>query len=121
MTDVLVIENSNKLADLFAKSLLLTGFSVDTAVGFHEGKTKLCNHQYQVIVMNPFFRDGSADDLLEMLRNESMLSRVLVCSADQERVKRSIQEGIMAVSKPISFLHLGQLVSHMVRTAPIQA
>jgi response regulator of citrate/malate metabolism len=121
MTDVLVIENSKRLADLFAKSLLLTGFSIDTAVGFHEGRTKLYDHQYQAIVMNPFFHDGSADDLLEMLRNENMLSRVLVCSADQERVKRSIEEGIMAVSKPISFLHLGQLVSHMVRTAPSQA
>jgi response regulator of citrate/malate metabolism len=121
MTDVLVIENSEKLADLFAESLLSTGFSIDTAVGFNEGMTKLCDHQYQVIVMNPFFRDGSADDLLEMLRNENMLSRVLVCSADQERVRRSIEQGIMAVSKPISFLHLGQLVSHMVRTAPVQA
>ena len=121
MTDVLIIENSIKLADLFAKGLLSTGFRVDTAVGFHEGMTKLCDHQYQVIVMNPFFRDGSADDMLEMLRKENMLSRVLVCSADQERVKRSIEQGIMAVSKPITFSHLGQLVSHIVRTAPVQA
>lgn len=121
MTDILVIENSKKLADLFAKSLLLTGFSVDTAVGFNEGMTKLCDHQYQVIVMNPFFRDGSADDLLEMLKNENMLSRVLVCSADPERVKRSIEQGIMAVSKPITFSHLGQLINHMVRTAAVQA
>ena len=121
MTDVLVIENSKKLADLLAKSLLMTGFSVDSAVGFSEGMTKLCDHQYQAIVMNPFFRDGSADDLLEMLRNENMLSRILVCSADQERVNRSIEQGIMAVSKPISFLHLGQLVSHMVRTVAVQA
>jgi DNA-binding response OmpR family regulator len=121
MTDILVIENSKKLADLFATNLLLTGFRVDTAVGFHEGITKLCDHQYQVIVMDPFFRDGSADDMLEMLRNESMLSRVLVCSADQERVNRSIEQGILAVSKPITFLHLGQLVSHIVRTVPVQA
>ena len=121
MTDVLVIENSKKLADLFAINLLLTGFSVDTAVGFNEGMTKLCDHQYQVIVMNLFFRDGSADDMLEMLRNENILSRVLVCSADQERVKRSIEQGIMAVSKPIAFVHLGQLVSHILRTAPVQA
>lgn len=120
MTDVLVIENSKKLADLFAKSLLLTGFSVDSAVGFNEGMTKLCDHQYQAIVMNPFFRDGSADDMLEMMRNEKMLSRVLVCSADQDRVTRSIEQGIMAVSKPITFLHLGQLVSYMVRTAPVR-
>ena len=121
MTDVLVIENSKKLADLIAKSLLLTGFSIDSAVGFNEGMTKLCDHQYRVIVMNPFFRDGSADDLLEMLRNKNMLSRVLVCSADPERVKQSIEQGITAISKPISFLHLCQLISHMVRTAPVQA
>ena len=120
MTDVLVIENSKKLADLFAINLRLTGFSVDTAVGFHEGMTKLCDHQYQVIVMNPFFQDGSADNMLEMLRNENMLSRVLVCSADQERVNSSIEQGILAISKPITFVHLGQLVSHIVRTAPIQ-
>jgi DNA-binding response OmpR family regulator len=121
MTDVLVIENSEKLADICAESLLSTGFSVDSAVGFHEGMTKLRDYQYQAIVMNPFFRDGSGDDMLEMLRNENMLSRVLVCSADQERVRRSIEQGIMAVSKPISFLHLGQLVSYMIRTAPVQA
>ena len=120
MIDVLVIEHSKKLADLFATNLLLAGFSVDTAVGFNEGMTKLCDHQYQVVVMNPFFSDGSADDMLEMLRNENMLSRVLVCSSDQERVERSIEQGIMAVSKPITFLHLGQLVSHMVRTAPVR-
>ena len=121
MAEVLVIENSKKLADLFAKDLRLAGFRVDTAVGFNEGMTKLCDHQYQVIVMNPFFRDGSADDMLEMLRNENMLNRVLVCSADQERVKRSIEQGIMAVSKPIDFLHLGQLISHIASTAPVQA
>ena len=120
MTDVLVIENNRKFADILAKSLLLAGFSVDTAVGFNEGITKLCDHQYQVIVMNPFFRDGSADDLLEMLRKENMLSRVLVCSADPERVKRSIEQGIMAVSKPITSLHLGQLINHMVRTSVVQ-
>ena len=121
MTDVLVIENSQKLADILAKSLLLAGFSVDTAVGFNEGMTKLCDRQYQVIVINPFFRDGSADDLLEMLRNENRLSRVLVCSADPERVRRSIEQGILAVTKPITCLHLGQLINHMVRTAAIQA
>ena len=121
MTDVLVIENSTKLADLFAKSLLLTGFSVDIAVGFNEATPKLCDQQYQVIVMNPFFRDGSADDLLEMLRNENMLRRVLLCSADPERVKRSIEQGIMAVSKPINFLYLAQLINHIIRTAAVQA
>ncbi len=121
MTDVLVIENRQIIADLFAKSLLLIGFRVDTAVGFNDGMTKLCNHEYQVIVINPFFRDGSADDMLEILRRENMLSRVLVCSADQERVKNSIEQGIMAVSKPLTLFHLGQLVSHIVRTVPVKA
>ena len=121
MTEVLVIENSRKLAELFAKDLRLAGFRVDTAVGFIEGMTKLCDHQYQVIIMNPFFHDGSADDILEKLRSENMLSRVLVCSADQERVKQSIEQGIMAVSKPITSLHLGQLINHIVRIATVQA
>jgi len=121
MAEVLVIENSKKLAEQFAIDLRLAGFSVDSAVGFHEGMTKLCDHRYQVIVMNPFFRDGSADDMLEMLSKENMLSRVLVCSADQERVKRSIEQGIMAVSKPIDFLHLGQLIRHIVSTAQVRA
>jgi response regulator of citrate/malate metabolism len=104
-----------------SKSLLLAGFSVDTAVGFNEGMTKLCDHQYQVILINPFFRDGPADDLLEMLRNDNRLGRVLVCSADPERVRRSIEQGIMAVSKPVTFLHLVQLINHMLRTAAVQA
>jgi DNA-binding response OmpR family regulator len=116
-----VIENSKKLADIFAKGLLLTDFRIDTAVGFHEGMIKLCAHRYQAIVMNLFFRDSSADGMLEMLRKENRLNRVLVCSADQERVKRSIEQGILAVSKPIAFFHLSQLVSHIVRTAPVQA
>jgi DNA-binding NtrC family response regulator len=121
MTEVLVIENSQKIADLFAQDLRLADLRVDTAVGFCDGMTKLCDHHYQVIIINPFFRDGSADDLLEMLRKENMLTRVLVCSADQDRVKRSIEQGIMAISKPINFLHLGQLVSHIIRTAPVEA
>jgi DNA-binding NtrC family response regulator len=119
MAEVLVIENSKKIADQPAINLRLAGFRVDSAVGFHEGTAKLCHHQYQVIVMNPFFCDGSANDLLEILRKENMLSRVLVCSADQERVKRSIEQGIIAVSKPITPLLLGQLVSHIVRIAPV--
>jgi len=120
MAEVLVIENSKKIADQFAKDLRLAGFRVDSAVGFHEGTAKLSHHRYQAIVMNPFFRDGSADDMLEILRKENMLSRVLVCSADQERVKRSIEQGILAVSKPITFLHLGQLVGHIVSAASVQ-
>ena len=121
MAEVLVIENNQKLADLFAQDLRLAGFRVDTAVGFSDGITKLCNHQYEVIIINPFFRDDSADDILEMLKKENMLSRVLVCSADQERVKQSIEQGIMAVSKPITSLHLGQLINHIVRIATVQA
>jgi len=34
MADVLVIENSKKLADLFASDLMLAGFRVKTAVGY---------------------------------------------------------------------------------------
>ena len=121
MAEVLVIENSKKLAELFAKALLLAGFKVDTALGFSVGMTKLRDGQYQVIIINPFFRDGSAEDMLEILKKENMLSRVLVCSADQERVKRSIEQGILAVSKPINFLHIGQLVGHIMRTVPVRA
>jgi DNA-binding response OmpR family regulator len=121
MAEVLVIENNKKLADQLAKDLRLAGFRVDSAVGFNEGTAKLCHHKYQVIVMNPFFCDGSADDLLEILRKENMLSRVLVCSADQERVKRSIEQGILAVSKPITPLLLGQLIRHIASTAQVPA
>ena len=80
MADVLVIENSKKLADLFASDLMLAGFRVKTAVGYHEGVRLLDASTYQVIVLNPFFRDGSADDMFEKLTRDNLLDRVLVCS-----------------------------------------
>jgi len=117
MADVLVIENSKKLADMFASGLRLAGFSVKTAVGYHEGVRLLDASRYQVIVLNPFFRDGSADDMFEKLTRDNLLDRVLVCSADAERVKNCNEKGIHALMKPVQIMKLGQLVTQIARVS----
>jgi DNA-binding NtrC family response regulator len=117
MADVLVIENSKKLADLFASDLMLAGFRVKTAVGYHEGVRLLDASTYQVIVLNPFFRDGLADDMFEKLTRDNLLDRVLVCSADAERVKSCNKKGIHAVMKPVQLMKLGQLITQIARVS----
>ena len=117
MADVLVIENSKKLADLFASDLMLAGFRVKTAVGYHEGVRLLDASTYQVIVLNPFFRDGLADDMFEKLTQDNLLDRVLVCSADAERVKSCNEKGIHAVMKPVQLMKLGQLITQIARVS----
>ena len=117
MADVLVIENNKKLADLFASDLMLAGFRVKTAVGYHEGVRLLDASTYQVIVLNPFFRDGLADDMFEKLTRDNLLHRVLVCSADAERVKGCNEKGIHAVMKPVRLMKLGQLITQIARVS----
>jgi len=112
-----VIENSRMLAGLFASDLMLAGFRVKTAVGYHEDVRLLDASTYQVIVLHPFFRDGSADDMFEKLTQDDLLDRVLVCSADAERVKSFNEKGILAVMNPVQLMKLGQLVTQIARVS----
>ena len=79
--NVLIVEDEKSLADLVAKELASTGFSIDTVALLSDARRRFETRHYDGVVLDLGLPDGNGLDLLTTIRENGDGVPVLVLSA----------------------------------------
>ena len=114
--NVLVVEDHADSAKALARLLKVLGYSVDVAMGYAEGKQKVDQLPFDLLISDLTLRDGNGLDLIRHLRsNKSPIKAIALTGANTPRDQQICKDaGFDAhVAKPVDFVHLKQQIESL--------
>jgi two-component system OmpR family response regulator len=117
---ILVVEDDKKIASFFANGLLEAGFIVDHVDNGVAGLQRALRQPYDAAVVDVMLPQLDGLNLIERLREEKILTPVLILSAKRsvdDRVRGLQTGGDDYLTKPFSFSELLARVQALIRRA----
>jgi two-component system response regulator QseB len=117
---LLIIEDNIELSQTMKDGLTNGGFTVDVSNTGREGEEKAFVNQYDAILLDLNLPDKDGLDILRFLRNENILTPVVIITARDEIRQRALGLNLGAddyVLKPFEFVELSARIRAVVRRA----
>ena len=114
--NVLVVEDHPDSARALARLLKVLGYSVDVAMGYREGKQKVDQVPFDLLISDLTLKDGNGLDLIRHLRaQKSTIKAIALTGLNTPRDLQNCKEaGSDAhVAKPVDFVHLKQQIENL--------
>ena len=111
----LVIEDDQKLADIFAQALIVAGFETEIIGDGQAALERLAISIPALVVLDLQLPSVSGDKILQRIRADERLARtrVLLATADDRLAERLRKDSDMVLLKPISFSQLRDLAARL--------
>jgi CheY-like chemotaxis protein len=125
MTDaqktVLIIEDEEDAAELFAEMMRVSGFHVLKTSSSAPAIAMMTANKPDVIILDIMMPEVSGLDILRQMRTNPELSRIPVVVVSAKSMPTDIKNGMEAgastyISKPVGFLELKEAVERAVST-----
>lgn len=115
---ILVVEDSDSLREVMVRSLEKERYVVESATNYHEGLSKICDYDYDCILLDIMLPGGSGLALLQELKRQRKKDSVIVISA-----KDSVDDKITGLdlgaddylTKPFHLAELNARIKSVIR------
>lgn len=113
---VLIIEDEEDAAELFAEMMRVSGFRVLKTLTSAPAITMLADEKPDLVILDIMMPDISGLDVLRQMRGDPMLSHIPVVVVSAKGTPSDIKTGMDAgastyLTKPVGFLELKEAVS----------
>lgn len=114
---VLIIEDEEDAAELFAEMMRVSGFRVIKTSSSAPAITLLTNEKPDLVILDIMMPDISGLDILREMRGDPALATIPVVVVSAKGTPTDIKNGLEAgastyLTKPVGFLELKEAVSH---------
>lgn len=114
---VLIIEDEEDAAELFAEMMRVSGFRVIKTSSSAPAITLLTNEKPDLVILDIMMPDISGLDILREMRGDPALATIPVVVVSAKGTPTDIKDGLEAgastyLTKPVGFLELKEAVSH---------
>ncbi len=115
MRTVVVVEDEQDAAEMFAEMMRVSGYRVLTALGSQRAMTLIAEHKPNVVVLDIMMPDLSGLDVLRFIRSDPGLAHIPVVVVSARGMPADIQACLDAgatsyLVKPVGFLELKEAV-----------
>lgn len=115
---ILIVEDSDSLREVMVRSLEKERYVVESATNYHEGLSKICDYDYDCIVLDIMLPGGSGLALLQELKRQRKRDSVIIVSA-----KDSVDDKIAGLdlgaddylTKPFHLAELNARIKSVIR------
>lgn len=113
---VLIIEDEEDAAELFAEMMRVSGFRVLKTSSSAPAITMLADEKPDIVILDIMMPDISGLDILREMRGDPILSKIPVVVVSAKGTPADIKHGMEAgaftyLTKPVGFLELKEAVS----------
>jgi DNA-binding response OmpR family regulator len=113
---VLIIEDEEDAAELFAEMMRVSGFRVLTTSSSAPAIAMLAEEKPDIVILDIMMPDISGLDILRVMRGDPVLSKIPVVVVSAKGTPTDVKSGLEAgasiyLTKPVGFLELKEAVS----------
>lgn len=112
---IIVIEDEQEAAEMFAEMMRVSGFRVLKATSSAPGMSLIASERPDAVVLDIMMPDISGLDVLRFMRNDPQLAKIPVIVVSAKSMPADIKTGLEAgasvyLTKPVGYLDLKEAV-----------
>ena len=115
---LLIVEDEIEINELMCRFFKSEGFVVETAATYHEALNKICDYEYDCLVLDLNLPDGDGMDLIRYLKRMNAKSCIVVVSARdslEDKIEGLEKGADDYLAKPFSMAELNARIKSVVR------
>jgi len=115
---ILVIDDERDLLDAIENILTKEGYEIDKATSFNEGKVKICNHSYDLIISDIMLPYWGGFDLVDAIKENPKKQKtpvIVITGMDKDILDSTHTFADICLPKPFTSKQLLDAVNFLVK------